>query len=172
MYCNAAFSDNPMQSEVASHIGGKGNCFCRKCRVGGNQKDKATNEGYHALFAVSFRLNFHNKLNLYQAGIPRTKEYIILELEKQVKLACSGVIKPVKDLQTDTGVKDAYTQFWIDGLISRFKEMRKDEPNRSSDEIRDELVQWTVANRDSIYSGFLTTKGCCSSCLNFAYTDS
>ncbi|KAJ7032262.1 hypothetical protein C8F04DRAFT_1211182 [Mycena alexandri] len=144
IHCNAGFSDNPMQSEVASHIGGKGNCFCRKCRVGGNQKEKATDEGYHALF---------------EAGVPRTKEYIILELEKQVKLACSGVVKPVKDLQTATGVKDTYTQFWIDGLISRFKEMRKDEPNRSADEIRDELVQWTVDNRDSIYSGFLTMKG-------------
>ncbi|KAJ7724641.1 hypothetical protein B0H16DRAFT_1736581 [Mycena metata] len=144
LYCNSAFSDNPMQSEVASHIGGKGNCFCQKCRVGGNQKEKATNEGYHALF---------------EAGVPRTKEYIILELEKQVKLACSGVIKPVKDLQTETGVKDAYTQFWIDGLISRFKEMRKDEPDRSAEEIRDELVQWTVENRDRIYSGFLTMKG-------------
>ncbi|KAJ7162515.1 hypothetical protein C8R46DRAFT_1283536, partial [Mycena filopes] len=127
------------------HIGGKGNCFCRKCRVGGSQNDKATNEGYHALF---------------EAGVPRTKEYIISELEKQVKLACSGVLKSVKDLQTETGVKDAYTQFWIDGLISpRFKEMRKDEPNRSADSIRDELVQWTMENRDRIYSGFLTTKG-------------
>ncbi|KAJ6542973.1 hypothetical protein B0H19DRAFT_865265, partial [Mycena capillaripes] len=144
IYCNAGPSDNPMQSEISSLIGGKGNCFCRKCRVGGTQKEKATDEGYHALF---------------EAVVPRTKEYIIFELEKQVKLACSGVIKPVKDLQTETGVKDAYTQFWIDGLILRFKEIRKDDPNRSVQEIQKELVQWTVENRDSIYSGFLTTKG-------------
>ncbi|KAJ7766095.1 hypothetical protein B0H16DRAFT_1793006, partial [Mycena metata] len=112
IHCNTGFSDNPMQSEVASHIGGKGNCFCRKCRVGGNQKEKATDEGYHALF---------------EAGVPRTKEFIIRELEKQVKLACSGTLKPVK-------------------------EMRKDEPDRSAEDIRDELVQWTVDNRDRIYS--------------------
>jgi hypothetical protein len=149
-----------MQSEISSHIGGKGNCFCRKCRVGGTQKEKATDEGYHALFEVFIfshigpRLKYPDK-----AGVPRTKEYIILELEKQVKLACSGVIKPVKALQTETGVKDTYTQFWIDGLILRFKEMRKDDPNRSVEEIQKELVQWTVENRDSIYSGFLTTKG-------------
>ncbi|KAJ7364499.1 hypothetical protein DFH08DRAFT_920925 [Mycena albidolilacea] len=144
IYCNAGPSDNPMQSEISAHIGGKGNCFCRKCQVGGTQADKATNEGYHALF---------------EAGVPRTKEQIIQELEKQVKLACSGVIKPVKDLQTKTGVKDVYTQFWIDGIIARFKEMRKDEPNRSVEEIQEELVQWTVENRDNIYSGFLTMKG-------------
>jgi hypothetical protein len=99
-----------MQSEISSHIGGKGNCFCRKCRVGGTQKEKATDEGYHALFEVFIfshigpRLKYPDK-----AGVPRTKEYIILELEKQVKLACSGVIKPVKALQTETGVKDTYT---------------------------------------------------------------
>ncbi|KAF7369752.1 hypothetical protein MVEN_00307000 [Mycena venus] len=144
IHCNAGPSDNPMQSEISAHIGGKGNCFCRKCQVGGTQADKATNEGYHALF---------------EAGVPRTKEQIIQELEKQVKLVCSGIIKPVKDLQTKTGVKDTYTQFWIDGIISRFKEMRKDGPNRSVEEIQEELVQWTVENQDNIYSGFLTMKG-------------
>ncbi|KAJ7306913.1 hypothetical protein DFH08DRAFT_927472 [Mycena albidolilacea] len=146
IYCNAGPSDNPMQSEISAHIGGKGNCFCRKCQVGGTQADKATNEGYHALTA--FRPPHRHRL----AGVPRTKEQIIQELEKQVKLACSGVIKPVKDLQTKTGVKDVYTQFWIDGIIARFKEMRKDEPNHSVEEIQEELVQWTVENRDNIYS--------------------
>jgi hypothetical protein len=149
-----------MQSEISSHIGGKGNCFCRKCRVGRTQKEKATDDGYHALFEVFIFSNIDPRLKYPdKAGVPRTKEYIILELEKQVKLMCSGVIKPVKDLQTATGVKDVYTQFWIDGLILRFKEMRKDDPNRSVEEIQKELVQWTVENRDSIYSGFLTTKG-------------
>ncbi|KAJ7474552.1 hypothetical protein B0H11DRAFT_2428920, partial [Mycena galericulata] len=143
IYVNAAPSDNPMQSEVCAHIGGKGNCFCRKCQAGGTQK-KATNEGYHTLF---------------EAGVPRTKEKILEELEKQVQLACSGVAKHVKDSQTETGVKDVYTQFWIDELISRFKEMRKDHPNRSAQEVQEELIQWTVDNRDKIYSPFLTMKG-------------
>lgn len=149
-----------MQSEISAHIGGKGNCFCRKCQIGGTQADKATNEGYHALFEVFIYSNIDLRLKrAYKAGVPRTKEQIIQELEKQVKLACSGVIKPVKDLQTKTGVKDMYTQFWIDGIISQFKEMRKAEPNRSVEEIQEELVQWTVDNRDIIYSEFLTMKG-------------
>ncbi|KAJ7778754.1 hypothetical protein DFH07DRAFT_865468 [Mycena maculata] len=111
IYVNSGASDNPMQSEISSHIGGKGNHFCRKCQVSGTQKEKATNDGYHALF---------------EPGLPRTKEYILDELGKQVKLACSGVAQPIKDTQTDTGVKDMYTQYWIEKLISRFREMKKD----------------------------------------------
>ncbi|KAJ6619620.1 hypothetical protein B0H10DRAFT_1946670 [Mycena sp. CBHHK59/15] len=146
LHVNAGPSDNPMQSEVTGHIGGKGNRFCRKCEVGGTQKEKATDEGYHALF---------------EPGIPRTKEKIILELEKQVKIACTGVASHVKDAQTQTGVKDVYTEFWIDDLISRFKQMKQADPNRSEQHIQAELVQWVHDNQDNIYSAFLTTKGAC-----------
>lgn len=54
IHVNADPSDNPMQSEVAAHIGAKGNHNCRKCEVGGTTKDKETNECFHSLFAVSF----------------------------------------------------------------------------------------------------------------------
>ncbi|KAJ6611590.1 hypothetical protein B0H10DRAFT_2285157 [Mycena sp. CBHHK59/15] len=144
IHVNAGPSDNPMQSEVSAHIGGKGNHFCRKCEVGGTQKEKATDEGYHALF---------------EAGLPRTKERILDELEKQVKLACLGVPKHVKDLQTQTGIKDMYMQYWIDQLLLRFKEHKIMEPDRSDRDIQEELVQWTLDNRDKIYSAFLIMKG-------------
>jgi hypothetical protein len=51
-------------------------------------------------------------------GIPRTKEKIVAELDKQVKLACAGVVKPVKYSQTQTGVKGIYTQHWIDFFLN------------------------------------------------------
>lgn len=150
-----------MQSEVSGHIGGKGNRFCRKCEVGGTQKEKSTDEGYHALFEARFYKFCAMTASsfLLKAGVPRTKEKILAELEKQVKLACSGVAKPVKDSQTATGVKDMYTQYWIDDLLSRFKEMKTAEPDRSTQDIQAELIQWAVDNRDKIYSAFMTTKG-------------
>ncbi|KAJ6623752.1 hypothetical protein B0H10DRAFT_2174686 [Mycena sp. CBHHK59/15] len=151
LYTNTGPSDNPMQSEVSGHIGGKGNRFCRKCEVGGTQKDKSTDKGYHALFEA--------RTSQLTARVPRTKEKIMDELQKQVKLACSGVAKPIKDSQTQTGVKDMYTQHWIDHLLSRFKEMKADEPDQSNNNIQTELIQWKVDNRDQIYSAFLTTDG-------------
>ncbi|KAJ7140471.1 hypothetical protein C8R43DRAFT_1131421 [Mycena crocata] len=160
IYANAGPSDNPMQSEVAGHIGGKGRCPCRKCKVGGSQKEKCTDEGYHALFEVrGIIIEILHHPNTGKAGEPRSKEYILEELEKQVKLACSGVAQHAKDTQAETGVKDTYTQFWINELISRFRNMKKDEPTRSVADIQAELIQWTVENRDKIYGPFLTMKG-------------
>ena len=52
IYCNCAPGDNPSQSETSGHIGGKGNHPCRKCQVGGSQKEKETSKGFHEMFTV------------------------------------------------------------------------------------------------------------------------
>ncbi|KAF8881648.1 hypothetical protein CPB85DRAFT_1378298 [Mucidula mucida] len=129
-------SDNPMQSKIAASIGAKGNFPCRKCEVGGTQAEKREDKGYHALF---------------ESGTPRSKDGIIRELEKQLHLACSG---------SATGIKDAYAQHWIQDLISRFHTTKSDPKNtKTPEEIKADLIQWVMDNRDKIYSGFLTTDG-------------
>ncbi|KAJ7209175.1 hypothetical protein GGX14DRAFT_566353 [Mycena pura] len=142
IYGNAGPSDNPMQSEICSHIGSKGNYSCRKCEAGGTEKEKETNECFHSLF---------------EPGAARSKEKIVAELKKQVKLACAGVAKHVEDAQRTTGVKDAYTQHWIEYLLEQYKQ-KKSEGQRPRD-IESQLVQWTLDNEDKIYSGFLTLQG-------------
>ncbi|KAJ7139371.1 hypothetical protein C8R44DRAFT_605476, partial [Mycena epipterygia] len=144
LYGNAGPSDNPMQSEITGHIGAKGNYMCRKCKAGGTEKEKETDACFHALF---------------EPGSPHSKEEILTELKKQVKLACSGVVQPIKNSQTATGVKDAYTQHWINHLLAQFKEKKSENPARSNNEIQEELIQWTLDNEEKIYSGFLTLKG-------------
>ena len=83
----------------------------------------------------------------------------LAELKKQVDLSCFGVAKTVSDSQTDTGVKDAYTQFWINQLIDRAREMKTKEPLRSTETIAKELRKWVLDNKDKIYNPFLSHPG-------------
>jgi len=167
VYCNCGPGDNPAQSEVCGHIGGKGNYPCRKCKVGGSQKDKETDDGFHAFFFVSlfslsdrFKLVTRTKLTaLFKPGESRSAEDTLKEVEKQVKVACLGVAQSVKDLQTDSGIKDTFTQHWIDQLIDRSRILQKSQPNRPIAEIQAELMRWVDEKKSSIFNPFLTMKG-------------
>ncbi|KAI0741214.1 hypothetical protein C8Q76DRAFT_609125, partial [Earliella scabrosa] len=143
LFVNAESSDNPMQSEITGHIGGNGNKFCRKCEVGGTTAHKETPDGFHDLF---------------QPGTSRNKDTILAELKLQVREACSGVEKRVKDRQTLTGVKDAYTQYWIEDLIKRARCAKVEQPERTQASIQEELVQWAEEHSAEIYNSFLTLR--------------
>jgi len=69
------------------------------------------------------------------------------------------VARVVKDLQTETGVKDAFTQYWIDKIIDRAREMQKLQPSRPPREIQAELMEWVDANKPAIYNSFLMMPG-------------
>ncbi len=74
-------------------------------------------------------------------------------------MACSGIEKHVKDRQRATGVKDAYTQYWINDLIKRARSMKIEHPEMSDEEIETELVSWADANAEIIYNPFFTLRG-------------
>ena len=74
-------------------------------------------------------------------------------------MSCLGVAQSVIDQQTDSGVKDAYTQFWINQLIDQAREMKSKEPFRSMESIATELHAWVFANEDKIYNPFLSHPG-------------
>lgn len=65
----------------------------------------------------------------------------------------------VKDLQTKSGVKDAFTQYWIDKLIDKARDTQKLQPSRSPQEIQAELMTWVDANKLTIYNSFLMMPG-------------
>ncbi|KAI1785515.1 hypothetical protein LXA43DRAFT_1065840 [Ganoderma leucocontextum] len=143
IFVNAEPSDNPMQSEISGHIGGNGNLLCRKCKVGGTTLYKESDDGFHALF---------------MPGEERDRDEVLSEVKAQLHLACLGVASHVKKRQTEHGVKDAYTQYWIDDLLTRAREAKKINPARSDIEIQQELIQWVDTHTDQIYNPFFTLR--------------
>ncbi|KAF9464228.1 hypothetical protein BDZ94DRAFT_1355980 [Collybia nuda] len=141
MYCNCGPGDNPAQSETLGHIGSKGNFPCRKCHAGGTQKEKETNNGFNKMF---------------YPGRPQSSKETLTTVESQVKAACLGVAQTMKDMQSTTGIKDAYTQSWVEHLIKKARELQKAQPNQSASEIQAELMDWVDANKPAIYNSFLS----------------
>ncbi|KAJ2922664.1 hypothetical protein H1R20_g14407, partial [Candolleomyces eurysporus] len=147
LQCNCGPGDNPAQSKVSGHIGGGGNFPCRKCMVGGTVKDKSTDDGFHNLFKQ-------------QPGIPRSVDKTLSNVKEQVQAACKGVAVAVTKKQKETGVKDSYTQFWIERLIEWSRERQKRGDGQSLDEIEAELMSFVEAHSDAVYNPFLTLKYC------------
>ena len=65
----------------------------------------------------------------------------------------------MQNQQTASGIKDAYTQFWIDELIDRARTMRKNNPERTAVDIQAELLKWVNEHENEIYNPFLTMDG-------------
>jgi hypothetical protein len=150
-----------MGSEMTGHIGAKGNHFCRKCKVGGCGEHKRTDAGFHSMFEVSpFIMRcFMNDSKSTQAGIPHSAEETLAELHEQVELACLGVKAAVEARQTETGVKDSYTNHWINDLLRRSRELKQADPNLDSAQIVQQLKDWVKQNESTIYNPFLSLKG-------------
>ena len=89
----------------------------------------------------------------------RSAEETVLDVEYQVRLACLGVAQTVQNEQTKTGVKDAYTQYWIDYLIDRARTLRKENPRRTATDIQTELLTWVEEHKNKIYNPFLKLDG-------------
>ncbi|KAI0309778.1 hypothetical protein OF83DRAFT_1179230 [Amylostereum chailletii] len=144
IFLNAEPSDNPMQSELTGYMGGKSNCFCRKCKVGGTQAEKAEDDQYDQLF---------------KPGEPRTAAETLHEVVQQVSKACTGIAAQVEERQTRTGVKDSYTQRWIVDLIARARNLKAERPDSTIEEIHGELMQWVGENQMKLFNPNLRIKG-------------
>ncbi|KAJ7495328.1 hypothetical protein FB451DRAFT_1387366 [Mycena latifolia] len=100
--------------------------------------------------------DFHS---MFEEGLPRTAAETLDELHQQVELACLGVKAAVEARQTDTGVKDAYTNHWINDLLRHSRELKKGDPNLDSAEIVTQLMDWVKASESTIYNPFLSMMG-------------
>lgn len=96
---------------------------------------------------------------IIQPADTRSSEATLSDVKYQVELACLGIAQNVHNQQTKCGIKDAYTQYWIDDLIGRARTMRKDHPERAITDIQTELLVWVHAHESDIYNPFLTLSG-------------
>ena len=96
---------------------------------------------------------------IFQPGEARTSEKTLRHVEAQVQIACLGVAERVKELQTSTGIKDTFTQHWIEELIDRARDLKKQYPQRTAADIQMELMNWVDENKDNVYNSFLTLEG-------------
>lgn len=76
-----------------------------------------------------------------------------------MQVACLGIAQNVYNHQTKTGIKDAYTQYWIDSLIEQAQILRKEHPEWSSTDIQGELLTWVQEHKNEIYNPFLNLDG-------------
>jgi len=82
---------------------------------------------------------------------------ILAEVEKQLATACLGITSNVNTLQTNSGIKDAFTQHWVDDLILRSRELQQ--LGNTPDKIQAELKKWIDEKRGLVLNPFLTLEG-------------
>lgn len=92
-----------------------------------------------------------------QPGEPRCSHEIVESLQKQLKLACSGVKARVLKEQTTTGIKDGYTQYWIDQLLECAQTMKGE--GVVITEVEQKLTNWVDENQSLVTNKIFTLKG-------------
>jgi hypothetical protein len=108
-------------------------------------------------FVVGFLSTCYFSDLVFQPGEPRCSCEIVESLQKQLKLACSGVKARVLKEQSTTGIKDGYTQHWIDQLLERAQTMKNEGLNVS--EIEQDLSNWVDENKSLVTNKIFTLKG-------------
>jgi len=78
-------------------------------------------------------------------------------LQKQLRLACSGVKARVAKEQSSTSIKDSYTQYWIKKLLKRVQAMKNE--GMDAAKIEQELIKWVEENKSTIMNKIFTVKG-------------
>jgi predicted nucleic acid-binding Zn ribbon protein len=92
-----------------------------------------------------------------KCGEPRSQSVILETVQRQIELACEGDEVELKKTYTASGIKDKYTEYWINDILSQFK--KETERGASKDTTTAALKQWVKDNNNDIYSPFLTTDG-------------
>ncbi len=160
--------------------------------MGGPERERESDDVYEQHFSVRICLKFSHPrtddgrlmLILVQCGQARLASTTLADIHGQLWIAARGVAKTVADMQTESGVKDALAEYWIQQLITKAREeqqrrIRNPEtrdhrlrgrriPNRAAivseieRTIQADLMKWLVTQPDWDYDS-LPKDSCMSS---------
>ncbi|KAI0369657.1 hypothetical protein BV20DRAFT_945672 [Pilatotrama ljubarskyi] len=129
--------DNPMQAELCSHIGLKGNHFCRCCHVGGDKAFKESDDGFASLLQPG-----------RTRTVAETQQAIMSQLFQATHAAAE---KPLKNAITSSGTKDSLAMPTINRLLALGKAFRRATPERKAltpEAVNKELHKELLKKRD------------------------
>ncbi|KAG8692786.1 hypothetical protein FRC08_009539 [Ceratobasidium sp. 394] len=115
--------DNPMQSELCSHIGMTGKFFCRVCHVRGKDKERGEEDEGEAKRVTEF-MQIHD---------PRTVGQTISSLRQQEAIALRGTFSVIENEARKTGVKDKYFMSFISMLKERQDQHKRGRARRGAE---------------------------------------
>ena len=156
-----AHQTTPLKVKSVATLGGKETSFAGNVMLAGHMKLRNLMKDFIVCLRwVTLRHTFSTYYNQnIQPGHPHSAEETILDVEHQVQLACLGISQNVKTQQTKTGIKDAYTQYWIDHLIEQARTLHKEHPRQTTADIQSELLAWVQEHKSEIYNPFLKLDG-------------
>ncbi|KAI6155653.1 hypothetical protein BKA82DRAFT_4326751 [Pisolithus tinctorius] len=171
----ALLGDNPMQSELACHVGLRGKYFCRVCNVKGHdtqdldtnandetleQSDGGQSDGQRSVRSaggesVSGRKKGTGKETM-SGMVSRIKRFLksIIELKSMFTMASTiGNQTKIKEKMTSTGLKDTYLEYFINGMAASCK---RQQGSSSKQEALDVFIKGLPEN---VYSPVWHIKG-------------
>ncbi|KAI6104848.1 hypothetical protein EDD16DRAFT_1694562 [Pisolithus croceorrhizus] len=106
----AMLGDNPMQSELACHVGLQGKFFCRNCWVQGGRRSETMQD------LVDRARHFLG------ANTPHTCQDTINRLHSMFHKVASGKGKTwYTKMKTDSGIKDTYMDVFVERILKHVK---------------------------------------------------
>ncbi|KAG8919405.1 hypothetical protein FRC02_001686 [Tulasnella sp. 418] len=135
----AVLGDNPMQSEMACHMGMRGKLFCRICMVSGREDAETMENDGDGNQSDASSINSARPSKRQRAGeklsdmvdrIERFMKIGTLRTKKETEKTLStifdlatqvGTKTAIKNLKTEQGIKDTYQDFFLDQLFSSHK---------------------------------------------------
>ena len=89
----------------------------------------------------------------------RNNKETAAELKNQIALSIKGVKQCIKDTQSATGVKDKITEVFVERVIAKRQQLKKQGSRITEEAVQLQLNEWLDPFNDDMINPFLSTPG-------------